>query len=812
MLLSGGHIIVDSRLSNREKRLCLKLFSNLKVEKDEWTMYEICWDRDTGGIFLSDEKMDGIRGETRPVFFEELDLLGFDKYWNYPRAEEPLLWAVGGRKYYYQGELVAEAKGGGLFSSPELIIKKNRLSLKPVNVKEMIARNNALLQGLVQQSIKFIWRSYEEYRRKVDIIAVAFSAGKDSIVLLDLIQRTLEPGQFVIVFGDTGMEISDTYKALEAAKQRWPHLTFHTAKSAKGARLTWQEMGPPSRIHRWCCVVHKSAPTLLLLRRLAGKDAVKALIFDGVRHEESARRLAYSAITEGGKHKLQINASPIITWNAGEIFLYLFSRRLFLNKAYRFGVTRVGCSVCPMAAKWWDVISWKVYRQDMEDFIDELRTYAVRIGVSEQDVDNYIEEGNWKGRAGGRYLPNGGNRVIEQIEGNKVIFSLRQPAEDWEEWAKTLGRLVRTGKDQGFIERGDVSYPYQIRRFNNSIVIEVDGLGHADRYVFSAFRAVALKSAYCTHCQGCQVECPTGALNITDKVKIGENCTACGLCLNLHGTACLAAKSLIVSKGGLDVKSNDRKVLHTYQHFGMEKEWLTNFFISGKKWVSHNNLGNRQFDAMLMWLKHAELITGSKESLDITELGEKLAQRSTEDILTWAVVWTNLVRNSAPVRWYATQVPWGSIMTKKEWVDEIGKIYPQSESTRKNAMTALFNLLTKTPLGSELGLGEKTEPSNKIGGALYKKGWDKPLPAAILYSLYRYAEKKGRYELTVKELYEGAEEGPYIAFGIDEGRLKGILKGLSARGDGYIKTSIVRDLDNIFLDQGRKAIDVLDIE
>ena len=47
----------------------------------------------------------------------------------------------------------------------------------------MIARNNALLQGLVQQSIKFIWRSHEEYRRKVDIIAAAFSAGKDPIVL-----------------------------------------------------------------------------------------------------------------------------------------------------------------------------------------------------------------------------------------------------------------------------------------------------------------------------------------------------------------------------------------------------------------------------------------------------------------------------------------------------------------------------------------------------------------------------------------------------------------------------------------------------
>ena len=193
----------------------------------------------------------------------------------------------------------------------------------------------------------------------------------------------------------------------------------------------------------------------------------------------------------------------------------------------------------------------------------------------------------------------------------------------------------------------------------------------------------------------------------------------------------------------------------------------------------------------------------------ITNLTKTLAKIGVDSFLTWAVIWTNLARNSTLVQWYVANVPWGSTMQKTELVALVGKTYKLSERSRQNAISALYQLLNETPLGSGLGIGEQIKPRKRDVG-LYKAGWEDINPIAILYSLYRYAEKTERYELTLSELYEGATEGPYALFGVPKKMLGGVLKGLSAQNSNFVRVDIVRDLDNVFLNNTLKAIEVLD--
>ena len=193
-------------------------------------MYSYTYDKITGGILLNSSPT-GFSKEPRPVYASELDILGFDKYWKYDKqTDSPYMWAEA-NQYYYRGILVAKLKGGNTFTVPEIVIpdgddgkpiipEPEGLSLRPVDIGAMVEANRHMLEIIEQSTVKKILAIYAKYKDKLDCFHVAFSGGKDSCVLLDLVKKALPKGSFVVVFGDTGMEFPDTYEVIEKTKQQ----------------------------------------------------------------------------------------------------------------------------------------------------------------------------------------------------------------------------------------------------------------------------------------------------------------------------------------------------------------------------------------------------------------------------------------------------------------------------------------------------------------------------------------------------------------------------------------------------------------
>ncbi|MGC9030993.1 MAG: phosphoadenosine phosphosulfate reductase family protein [Desulfomonilaceae bacterium] len=170
------------------------------------------------------------------------------------------------------------------------------------------------------------------------------------------------------------------------------------------------------------------------------KASVRALVFDGIRRHESHSREGYNAIAIGAKHRSQVNARPVMSWNSGEIYTYLLAKDLLLNTAYRQGLSRVGCAICPFGSSWSEAITRLAYGTHADHFISILRE-QLKPGYKPENWASYIGQGDWKNRAGGRTLGRCSDKVTISEEKMSLRLLIRQPNESWSEWIKTLGLL-----------------------------------------------------------------------------------------------------------------------------------------------------------------------------------------------------------------------------------------------------------------------------------------------------------------------------------------------------------------------------------
>lgn len=784
-------------------------------------MYAYTYDEQTGGLLLTSSPL-GFSKEPRPVYYKELDILGLDQFWNYAKDDTyPYMWAES-NNYYYRGRKVAQIKGGSCYTAPEVKIleepEPNGESLRFVDIPAMVKKNKAILEGLVQDTIKKTYNIYEQYKSKVDMFYVAFSGGKDSVVALDIVQRALPHNSFVVLFGDTGMEFPDTYNVVKSIEQECKinGIEFFRAKSNYNPEYTWRKFGPPSQSMRWCCSVHKTTPQILLLRKITGNPHFRGMAFTGIRGDESASRSGYESVSMGEKIKGQYSCHPILEWNSAELFLYIYERNLIINDTYKKGNSRAGCLVCPLATAKNMYFKEQSYSKKSPDgglstkiFNDIIVETTAKDLSTPSAVKEFMDIGGWKARRSGKELSFAKSLCEESFEKGVLTITLLKESTDWKQWIKTVGEVAYLSNGNVEITYEGVPYTISYKETPNGKVFTVPISTNTKRDIFfmSALKTIFRKSAYCIDCQVCQANCPYGYISFHDKkVEIDDRCIKCKKCHEID-YGCLLANSMRLPKGEKKMGSVDR-----YGNMGIEYEWVKKYFEKKDEfWNSAHGLGTN----MVKYLRSFLNDSGITEKGKFTAFGAVIDNIGIDNVEAWALLVCNLAY-TAEYNWWIKNTVVGEVYSTEAIISLLGD--EMTKNSKSHIVSAYKNIFISTPqVGSNLGLGicdYELRNGKRYLNAITRSKWQNPDPRVILYSLYKFAEKcGGYYQFTLGRLlnHEIESEGvsPTEIFGLDRNQMEKLLTGLSVNYPEFINASFTLDLDNITLRSDKTSQDVL---
>jgi len=475
--------------------------------------------------------------DLRPVFEEEKRMLS--------RKLNVLLPAdifYNHRRLIYNGKtlLSFSAKNGGLFIRNDYSNRFNHINYNSsfdFLIKQTLKANMEALTCLENEAINFIQETYEECKRQgLEAVTIAFSGGKDSLVVSDLVRRGLPDVKPIIFFADTTLELPDTYLFIKKLQQenRWdikitrPDVDFFEVMDY---------LDPPSKIMRWCCTLMKANTANKMLTNFKGK----VLNFDGIRKAESQSRKKYPRIVPNPKIHKQITARPIFTWPTFAVWLYIFKYKLPINPAYYKGFSRVGCGMCPYNSTYDDVIlfefytlkgksdgvkseEWRIWYDKWENFKQKIKVYAIK--NSKGDPDEFFTNGYWKARK-----PNKKREFI--ITGSRkddtlILYFTKNIPEYLPEYIKPFAPIRSSSTSTYF--RSCTRNPGLIAGMigGKELIIRFE-----DKQKIRLIKKQIKKAINCIGCGNCIYICPSEAISIdSGKIKIDEDkCIHCLKCI-----------------------------------------------------------------------------------------------------------------------------------------------------------------------------------------------------------------------------------------------------------------------------------------
>jgi phosphoadenosine phosphosulfate reductase len=183
---------------------------------------------------------------------------------------------------------------------------------------------------------------------------LAFSGGKDSVVIYDLAERA--GVKFDAHFNRTTVDPPDV---LSFIREQYPVVVWEKPKRSMFELIRYKQ-ALPTRIERFCCNN---------LKEIGGNGRT---IITGIRWEESTARRSRLMYEESYKRKNTWFLHPIIDWTTLDVWDYIRERRLPYCSLYNEGYNRIGCILCPF-------LSIKAKERDIEKYPRFYQAYLRQI-------------------------------------------------------------------------------------------------------------------------------------------------------------------------------------------------------------------------------------------------------------------------------------------------------------------------------------------------------------------------------------------------------------------------------------------------
>ncbi len=833
-------------------------------------MFKIQWDKETGGVKLDSlVTKDTVSIPPRPVFYEELDLLGLKELgWNYPECQEPLMWACN-KEYYYRGEELFEVKGANIYekATVDFIPGFEKMTLEPVDVKAMLEKTKEQMFLCESEAIEFIRDTYDTYTRankltekyaanqvdfehlaehveksskqkmaivkedcdsfdimpmseaekqgkkvlqttKVDYFLASFSGGKDSQVVLDLCTRALPPDAFQVIYSDTGYELPTSLDLYQQVQDHY-HAKFPTLKFSLAKNheevLNYWDKIGTPSDKHRWCCAVMKTAPLYRMLKIPGTN-------------KQAKVLAFEgvrseeSVKRSSYERIGKGVKHSFVTNARPI-LHWNTTEIFLY-LMRYGLPindayRVGKPrvgcIFCPFGSPWDDM---IVNQRYKKELEPFLTRVVDNAKSRKipNLDEYIRERKWKLRASGNMMDQKSSVDFLKATPN-FVAQVKNAKVDLEKWLITVCEYtyIKTGKKA----IGELKYKGKI--FAYDIVFKSDTdytftlYNASDIMLVKALKRVLYKATYCISCEVCEVECPTGALSVYPEVKIDKS-----KCIHCHKCLDFHDHGCIVADSLSTSMENKTNVgnISKYGTFGIHEEWLEEFILNPGVdfWLANNNsLGNKMVPSFKAWLKDAEIID-SKNIL--TEFGTFCVENLTNDPdLIWSLIWVNLSHNSELVKWFVNNVRSSQTFDTAHLI-ELGYDYFSSSFTRTTieyAFSALMQVFKYSPIGEDLQQGEAFDKK------LFVRNEYRDLSEiTVAYSLYKYAQEIETTALRVKDFYEeDAEGGIAKEFCLSKEHFEKLLRTLNSAKDRVLNAELNMGLNHITLQEGLTPMDVL---